>query len=122
MKPRFNRRAPPHNEQVRGAWEETAMKQAFTPELAKLVDAHRAAFAEFEATDDEADEFIGASRAEDLARYDVAMRPCANDSEFIEKLRYLLATECSLWGEPEFLTEFGSVVIAVREHLDRSGG
>lgn len=96
------------------------MKQAFSPDLAKLVDAHRAAFAQFEATDDDADDFIGASRAEDLARYDVAMRPCLSDAEFVEKLRYLMSAEISLWGEPEFLTEFGSVVIAVREHFDRT--
>ena len=42
------------------------------------------------------------------------MRPCVSDAEFIEKLRYLTATECSLRGGPEFLTEFGSVLIAVR--------
>jgi hypothetical protein len=96
------------------------MKQAFSPALARLVDAHRAAFAQFEAADDDDDDFIGASRTEDLARYDVAMRPCVSDAEFIEKLRYLMSTECSLWGEPEFLTEFGSVVVAVREHLDRT--
>jgi hypothetical protein len=98
---------------------ETAMKPAFSPALAKLVDAHRAAVARFEATDDDVDDFIGASRTEDLARCDVAMRPCVSDEEFIEKLRYLLSTEVSLWDEPEFLTEFGSVLIAVREHLDR---
>lgn len=96
------------------------MKQAFSPALARPVETHRAAFAHFEAVENDDDQFIGASRAEDLARYDVAMRPCVSDAEFIEKLRYLMATECNLWGEPEFLTEFGSVLIAVREHLDRT--
>ncbi len=87
--------------------------------LSKVIKAHRAAFKKFEATHEDDDAFLSASRAEDIARYDVAMRPCQSDAEFIEKLRYLMATECCLWGEPEFLTEFGSVVIAVREHLDR---
>lgn len=87
--------------------------------LSKLIKAHRAAFEKFEATHEDDDAFLSASRAEDLARYDVAMRPCQTDAEFIEKLRYLMETEQCLWGEPEFLTEFGSVVIAVREHLDR---
>jgi hypothetical protein len=87
--------------------------------LSKLIRTHRAAFSKFEATHEDDDAFLDASRAEDLARYDVAMRPCRSDAELIEKLRYLMATEHSLWGDPEFLTEYGSVVIAVREHLGR---
>jgi hypothetical protein len=27
--------------------------------------------------------------------------------------------ECSLWGEPEFLTQFGSIAVAVREYFDQ---
>ncbi len=87
--------------------------------LSKLIKAHRAAFQKFEATHEDDDAFLDASRAEDLARYDVAMRPCGSDAEFVEKLRYLMSAEHCLWGDPEFLTEFGSVVIAVREHLER---
>lgn len=95
------------------------MGQSLSPELSSLIDAHRAAFENFEATHEDDENFVSASRAEDLARYDVAMRPCSSDAEFLEKLRYLLATERSLWGPPEFLTQFGSILIAVEEHLDR---
>jgi hypothetical protein len=95
------------------------MRTPLSPELSKLINNHRAALAAFEATSEDDPDFIGASRAEDEARYDVAMRPCASDAEFIEKLRYLLNAEISLWGEPEFLTEFGSVVVAVQEYLEQ---
>lgn len=91
-----------------------------SPELSSLIDAHRAAFQTFEATDENDDAFLAASRAEDLARYDVAMRPCISEAEFLEKLRYLMNIECSLWGEPEFLTQFGSIAVAVREYFDQS--
>jgi hypothetical protein len=95
------------------------MRSPLSPELSRLIEQHRAALATFESTSEDDENFIGASRAEDEARYDVAMRPCVSDAEFIEKLRYLLDAEISLWGEPEFLTEFGSVVVAVREYLDQ---
>jgi hypothetical protein len=92
---------------------------SLSPELSSLIDAHRAAFQKFEATDENDDAFLSASRTEDLARYDVTMRPCVNEAEFIEKLRYLMNIECSLWGEPEFLTQFGSIAVAVREYFDQ---
>jgi hypothetical protein len=92
---------------------------SLSPELSSLIDAHRAAFETFEATHEDDENFLAASRTEDLARYDVAVRPCVSDAEFIEKLRYLMEAERGLWGEPEFLTQFGSVVVAVRDYLEQ---
>jgi hypothetical protein len=92
---------------------------SLSPELSSLIDAHRVAFETFEATHEDDENFLSASRTEDLARYDVALRPCVSDAEFVAKLRYLMEIERSLWGEPEFLTQFGSIAVAVREHLDQ---
>lgn len=92
---------------------------SLTPELSSLIDAHRAAFETFEATHEDDDNFLSASRAEDIARYEVAVRPCADAAEFIEKLRYLMEIERSLWGEPEFLTQFGSIAVAVRDYFEQ---
>lgn len=92
---------------------------SLSPELSSLIDAHRAAFETFEATHEDDDDFLTASRTEDLARYDVALRPCVSDAEFVEKLRYLMEIERSLWGEPEFLTQFGSIAVAVKEYFDQ---
>lgn len=93
---------------------------SLSPELSSLIDAHRVAFETFEATHEDDENFLTASRAEDLARYDVALRPCVSDAEFVGKLRYLLEIERSLWGDPEFLTQFGSIAVAVQEYLDQS--
>jgi hypothetical protein len=92
---------------------------SLSPELSSLIDAHRVAFETFEATHEDDDNFLSASRTEDLARYDVALRPCVSEAEFVEKLRYLMDIECSLWGDPEFLTQFGSIAIAVKEYLNQ---
>lgn len=93
------------------------MTAQVSPELSRLIDRHKLALESFEKTSEEDAGFITASRAEDEARYEVAVQPCATEAEFIAKLKYLLEAESALWGPPEFLTEFGSVVVAVEEYL-----
>ena len=93
------------------------MTPQVSPELSELIDRHKSALESFERTHEDDSGFVTASRAEDEARYEVAVQPCATDAEFVEKLKYLLDAEIALWGAPEFLTEFGSVVVAVEEYL-----
>jgi hypothetical protein len=49
----------------------------------------------------------------------LAETPCANDAEFLEKLRYLLALETHIFGgPPDGRHDFGSIVIAVDRHFN----
>jgi hypothetical protein len=50
----------------------------------------------------------------------LARMPCASDAEFLEKLRYLLARETRIFGEPHGRAEFGSIVVAVDRHLNQA--
>ena len=47
----------------------------------------------------------------------LADMPCKSDAEFMKKLRYLCAREVRIFGPPTGNHEFGTVVIAVAEHM-----
>lgn len=47
----------------------------------------------------------------------LAKLPCADDSEFIEKLKYLASVETVLSGPATGGQEFGSIVLAVDQHF-----
>jgi hypothetical protein len=50
----------------------------------------------------------------------LARMPCANDAEFIGKLRYMLAHDIRIWGDPDHGDEFGSILVAVDRHFNRA--
>jgi hypothetical protein len=87
--------------------------------LAQAITRCEAAQAAYDAMpDDDADMkeqlFLDEADAADA----LAELPCASDAEFIEKLRFLLARETSLFGAPnDGGLEFGSIAIAVDRHL-----
>ncbi len=58
------------------------------------------------------------SKAESDACGELEKTPCANDEEFLEKLKYLVAREVHLFGSPfESFAEFVSVARAAALHF-----
>ena len=89
--------------------------------LARAIERHRAAQAAYDAWPDRSDD-------ENLNRFciaagdalsDLAETPCANDAEFLTKLRYLLAAEMHVIGEaPIGNQEYGSPLKAAYLHFN----
>lgn len=91
------------------------------PDLLRCaIERHRAAQEAHDAAPDHSDETLcPLSEAEDEACDKLTETPCANDAEFLEKLRYLLARETRLFGKPTIGTEYGSVVRATALHFEQ---
>jgi hypothetical protein len=53
----------------------------------------------------------------DEALYDLANTPCADDAEFIEKLRYLYVHQARMWGPQNNANDYGCLAMAVACHL-----
>jgi hypothetical protein len=87
--------------------------------IVQVIELCKAAQADYDATLDDDDavkqQFSGfESEVVDC----LARMPCASDAEFLEKLRYLLARETRIFGEPHGRAEFGSIVVAVDRHFN----
>jgi hypothetical protein len=94
---------------------------AVSKSLAEAIARHQAARAALAAQiaaspgDDSACEPL---LTEDTAAMEaIAIAPCANDAEFVGKLRYLMSYERALSGEPSIRLEYGSVIVAVSNYL-----
>jgi hypothetical protein len=70
------------------------------------------------ASRDDDDVITRLSEAESDAIEILAGTPCASDAEFLEKLRYLLARETRIFGEPDCNQEFGPIAVAVDRHFN----
>jgi hypothetical protein len=88
--------------------------------LAQAIARHKAAEAAFDdaASRDDDAAITRLSEAESDAIEILAGMPCASDAEFLEKLRYLLARETRLFGEPDCNKEFGPIAVAVDRHFN----
>jgi hypothetical protein len=89
--------------------------------LAQALARHKAAQADYDATPDDDDAMKQQFSDFESEVVDcLARMPCASDAEFLEKLRYLLARETRIFGEPHGRAEFGSIVVAVDRHLNQA--
>lgn len=89
-----------------------------SPELADAIERHRILKAAFDAHCGPEDMPESLNAAETEALDDLALTPAASDAELLEKLRYLLAYESSLWGQPEFYGEFCTLAVALDLHFN----
>jgi len=93
-----------------------------TNALAQAIARHKAAQAAIDAHSGKIDDDALAHKlftAERGALNVLAETPCANDAEFIEKLRHLLAHEARIAdGPPAGNQEFGSILVAVDRHFN----
>ena len=92
-----------------------------TAPLAQAIARHKAAQAAIDAHSGRIDDDALANQlftAERDALNVLAETPCANDAEFIEKLRHLLAHESRIAdGPPDGHQEFGSILVAAACHF-----
>ncbi len=90
--------------------------------IVQAIARHKAAQAAIDAHSGRIDDDALAHKlftAESDALNVVAETPCANDEEFTEKLRYLLAHEARIAdGPPDGHQEFGSILVAVDRHFN----
>ena len=95
------------------------MAKKSKPSLAEAIARHKAARTAYEARGYDVGDDDPLFDAMIAAHADLRRTPCANDAEFLEKLRYLLAEETLIWNafdDPE--GAFGSVVAAVDLHFN----
>ncbi|MGB9426686.1 MAG: hypothetical protein WCB09_09665 [Methylocella sp.] len=107
------------NEEERGL---TMTKTA----LAQAIERHKAAQMAIDAHSRQIDDGALAQQlfaAENGTLELLAETPCANNAEFIEKLRYLLAHEARISnGPPDGSLVFGSILVAVDRHFNPGRG
>lgn len=82
------------------------------------IERHKTIQAAYDASIGASDETLHfLSEAEREAYEELAEMPCANDGEFLEKLKYLAAREIRLFGEPSLGANNGHVAVAVAKHF-----
>jgi hypothetical protein len=89
--------------------------------VAQALARHTAAQAAYDARPDGHEDVTDSLwTAEENAFEALAETPCANDAEFIGKLRYMHAHDIRIWGDPDHGDEFGSILVAVDRHFNRA--
>jgi hypothetical protein len=93
------------------------MPEQIDSALAAVIDAHQEAVAAV--TADAHDDVPAALlAAEDAALDAIAALPC-NDAQFLEKLRYMIADHCRLFGEGHESERADQIIRALKLHFDR---
>ncbi|MGH6801510.1 MAG: hypothetical protein ACRECZ_08875 [Methylocella sp.] len=92
--------------------------------VAEAIAHYDAAQAAFNANTDDSDETSAPlCEAANDALGELARTPCADDAEFLEKLRHLLDAENFIHGgkrcDRPFNMGFGSILVAVATHFER---
>jgi hypothetical protein len=82
--------------------------------IAQAIARHMAAQAALDAAEDRPDHLC---KEEDEALDDLAFTPCASDTEFLEKMRYLYAQQAKIWDLPDNGDNYGCLAIAAACHF-----
>jgi hypothetical protein len=84
--------------------------------LEDAIERHRSAWTAWQAADDND---IAASKAEEDAIYALAVRPAANQAEFVAALAHILDRETRRnGGDPTPSDPYGLLAICVRNYID----